>query len=213
MFSNARRVVSALLGALALGGLGACSSAVTPPPEPYGIQHVVEKANGSRPQWIDEPGKYQKDHSGKRFFVGLVNGDPDMESGRTDAEASASAELAKAIENTVHDLYVKGRTTDQTAGNSDLERAIESGTIQQARALATGLSPQRFWWEKYWVQSSSGAPVRYYYNVWVLSSMSKANFDRTIYQTLNGLRHTVSAPHAKKVVKEMKKLYLKQSQP
>ncbi len=213
MVLNARWAVSAFLGALSLGGLAACSSSNMPPPEPYGIQHVVEKANGSRPMWIDDPGQYQKSHSEKRFFVGLVNGDPDMESGRTDAEASAAAELAKAIENTVHDLYVKGRTTDQSGGNSDLERAIQSGTLQEARAVATGLSPQRFWWEKYWVQSSPGAPVRYYYNVWVLSSMSKAHFDQTIYQTLNGLQHTVSAPHAKKVVKEMKKLYLKQSAP
>ena len=41
--------------------------------------------------------------------------------------------------------------------------------------------------------------------------MSKADYQQTIYQTLNGVKKVVQAPKAHRVIKTMKNLWLKQN--
>ena len=202
-----------VLGVIFFAGLPVGCSSLSSPPNRYGEEHVVEHSGGSRPVWIDRIGEYGKSHPDRRYFVGVSNRSLSLEGGRTDSYANALAVIAGGVKDTVHTLYVQARTSD-SAGNAggysgDLERAIESGTLQEAKGVITGAEPERFWWEKAWVQMEPGAPIQYYYNVYVLVSLSKDHYDQTVYQTLNGLHRRVSVPNADRVIETMKNLWLK----
>ncbi|MHB1756651.1 MAG: hypothetical protein ACYCT9_03960 [Leptospirillum sp.] len=214
---NCKKVLSLGATFLSVGtfiALAACSS-VQHPPNPYGIEHEVAHSKESRPKWIDNMRAYQKSHPDRKYFVGEADHEFDMEGGRTDAVANAQKGIATTIKNTVHNLYIKARTVDatQSAGsyNADTQQAIEDGTLQVANGIITGAQPDRFWWRRYWIQTSPGAPVEYFNDVYVLESMSKADYQQTIYQTLNGVKKVVQAPKAHRVIKTMKNLWLKQN--
>ncbi|MHB8422413.1 MAG: hypothetical protein ACYC9S_07735 [Leptospirales bacterium] len=189
-----------------------CSSLESPPNQ-YGTEHIVAHSEGSRPSWIDRIGEFNKDHPNRRYFVGLSTRSLSIEGGRTSSYANALSNIAGSVKDTVHTLYIQARTSDST-GNSgaysgDLEQAIESGTLEEANGIITGAEPDRYWWEKAWVQTEPGAPIQYYYNFYVLVSLSKDHYDQTVYQTLNGLGHKVSVPKADRVIETMKNLWLK----
>ncbi len=203
-----------LLVSGSLVALASCSS-VQAPPNQYGIEHEVAHSKGSRPEWIDNMGSYQKSHPDRVYFMGEADREFDMEGGRSDAVANAQKGIATGIKNTVHNLYIQARTVDatQSAGSydADTQKAIEDGTLQVANGIITGAQPDRFWWRRYWVQNSPGAPVEYFNDVYVLESMSKADYAQTVYQTLNGVKKVVEAPKAHRVIKTMKNLWLKQN--
>lgn len=212
-------VRSLVLGALGVSAIlfavSGCAS-VQKPPTPYGIEHEVDHAKGDRPSWIDDMAKYQKDHSGgRKYFAGLANRSFDMEGGRSDAYANALSGIANGMKNTVHNLYISARTVDATgdasAYTADLQKAIEDGTLQKAKGVITGASPDLYWWKKYWVQMAPGAPVQYYYDVYVLVSMSQSDYDQSVYNTLNKVQESVAAPKAHRVIKTMKNLWLKET--
>jgi hypothetical protein len=208
-------VLGALGGSAILFAVSGCAS-VQKPPTPYGIEHVVDHAKGDRPVWIDDISKYQKDHSGgRKYFAGIANRSFDMEGGRSDAYANALSGIASGMKNTVHNLYISARTVDATgdasAYTADLQKAIEDGTLQKAKGVITGASPDLYWWKKYWVQMAPGAPVQYYYDVYVLVSMSQSDYDQSVYQTLNKVSEAVAAPKAHRVIKTMKNLWLKET--
>jgi hypothetical protein len=216
-WNDMKSVKALILGTLGssaiLFAVSGCAS-VEKPPEPYGIEHVVEHAKGDRPVWIDNIQVYQKDHSGgRKYFSGMSIRSFDMEGGRTDAYANALSGIANGMKNTVHNLYISARTVDATGDASsytaDLQKAIEDGTLQKARGVITGASPDLYWWQKYWVQMAPGAPVQSYYNVYVLVSMSQSDYDQSVYQTLNKVQDVVAAPKAHRVIKTMKDLWLK----
>lgn len=189
-----------------------CSSLESPPNQ-YGAEHIVGHSRGGRPSWVDRIGEYSKDHADRHYFVGVSNHSLSLEGGRTASYANALASIAGSVKDTVHTLYIRARTSDSMgdsgAYSGDLERAIESGTLEEAKGVITGAEPDRYWWEKAWVQMEPGAPIQYYYNVYVLVSLSKNHYDQTVYQTLNGLDHRVSVPRADRVIETMKNLWLK----
>ncbi len=205
--------VTFVLGVLLLAGIpGGCSS-LQSPPNTYGMEHVVEHSSGDRPVWIDHIGEYGESNPARRYFVGVANRSLSLEGGRTDSYANALANIARGVKNTVHTLYVQARTSDSagTGGvySGSLERAIESGTLQEAKGVITGAESEQFWWEKSWVQMAPGAPIQYSFTVYVLVSLSKEHYDQTVDQTLAGLHHRVFVPSADHVIETMKNLWLK----
>lgn len=215
-----RRNLYSVLGAfgcsavLVLTGFlaGGCTSVETPP-TPYGIEHVVEHSKGSKPSWVDNIDAYRKAHDGRVYFVGMAIRAQDMRGGRTDAAANAMSQIANSVEVTVHNLYVGARAAD-AGGNADaytadMQRAIEAGTLQEAKGVITGAAPDLYWWEKYWVQTAPGEPVQYYFNIYALVSLSKPDYEKTVFQTLNGVQASVDVPRADAVIKTMKDLWLK----
>lgn len=208
-----RTVFLGLVPAVFAGAvLWGCSPAEAPPPTEYGAEHVSSHAAGSRPSWIDDIEGYRKAHKDRVYFVGMAMRAEDLKGGRADAVANAMAQIANAVQSTVHDLYV-GARSGNSAGNRRLytpgmEKAIEAGTLRTARGVITGAGPDRYWWEKIWIQGEPGEAVRYSYNVYVRVSMTKEDYDRTVFQTLNGVGAEVDVPGAGEVIRTMRDLWL-----
>lgn len=208
-----RRILRGLVPLVCAGAiLGGCEPAETPPPTEYGVEHVSSHSAGSRPSWIDDIEGYRKVHKDRVYFVGMAMRAEDPKGGRTDAVANAMAQIANAVKSTVHDLYVGARSGnppgDRRLYTTGMERAIEAGTLRTARGVITGAGPDRYWWEKTWTRGEPGEAVRYSYNVYVRVSMTKEDYDRTVFRTLNGVGAEVDVPGAKTVIETMKDLWL-----
>ncbi len=174
------------------------------------MKHEFKHSPGSEPSWVDDPREYQLKHPERRYFVGVTDNEPDMSMSRHNAYADAMQNLANSIKNTIHNLYKNAQTEDGVIGGNrpEVERAIDDGTVQIAMAGATGATIEKYWWREYWVQPEPNAEIQYFYSVDALVSMSQANYARTIDQTLHGLDQTVHDENARKVIKEMNRLWV-----
>lgn len=199
---------------IAVMSFSACSSIVSPPTT-YGMRHFISSSGGNRPSWIDNGRAFQERHTDRYYFVGLATKERDYELARSNAYADALKNLARGVKATVHDLYTAASTEDKGSAsdyNQDTERAIEDGTLQTALGIVTGASVDKYYWRKYWVQEEAGAPIIYFRNVYALVSMTKADYQRTVYQTLNAQAKKINDPHAKHVIQEMKDRWLTPTQ-
>lgn len=197
-----------IIGAALLAALGACSSL---PEGDYGMPHLVKTSGGSRPSWIDGLQDWGDKHKGEHWFIGTSTRSDDETLAREDAKVSAMAQIADGIRDTVHSYFNAARTLDQTHQGDysiETERAIESGTLSVSRAVVTGAKVDRYWWREYWIQPMEGAPREYYRDEYALVWMSKADYDKTLYDTLNGVQKEVNDPKAQHVLDFMKKHYL-----
>ena len=190
--------------------LSACSSVVAPPTT-FGIRHFVASSGGDRPVWIDNTQEFQAKHQDRMYFVGIATKERDYTLARSNAYADALKNMARGIKATVHDLYTSASTEDKSSASDysqDTERAIEDGTLQTALGVITGAEVDQYYWRKYWVQPDAGAPVIYYRNVYALVSLSKADYEKTVYQTLSAKEKRVQDPRARQVIREMKNRWL-----
>lgn len=197
----------AIFGAALLAVLSACATAESE----YGMPHVVKTSGGSRPEWIDRPQAWSDAHRDRVYFIGVSSRSDDETLARQDAKVNALGQIADGIRDTVHNYFNAARTLDQThAGDytTETERAIESGTLAVSRAIVTGAKVDRYWWKEYWVQEVPGAPREYFRDEYALVWMSKSDYDKTLYQTLNGVQKEVQDPKAQHVLEFMKKHYL-----
>jgi len=190
----------------ALLATGACSTVGAPPANDYGVKHYL--TNATWPEWVMNPIKYKKEHPGSHYFVGMSTGEPDFELAREDSYAGAMSSLAQSIKDRVHTLFVSGRTSAFADHSVEIEKDIQAGVIVEAQAVATGLKPDRYVEREFWFKPGPGQPVQYGCDVAVLAEMNEKDYRNTLLLTLEKVKQHVSNPRAKKVVSEMKKLYL-----
>ena len=197
-------VVSAITISLSLG---ACSSTI----ENAQLGAPVKiGTSGHRPVWAENLKRYQKEHSDRVYFVGLSGNVSDYSLAREEAYADALQNLANGIKDTVHNLYTAAKTQDgnQTDYNYDVEKAVEDGTLQTAKGIITGASVDKYFWNKY-VKKNGDGRIDEYLSVYALVSLSKEDYRKTVELTLTDEQKVTKDVRARNVIKEMKKLYLK----
>lgn len=175
----------------------------------YGKKHFL--TNAQKPVWVNHPARWSEAHKGQVWFIGTSTGDDDETIARIDAKAQAMSQIADKIRDTVHHYFNSARTLDQSnAGDYSIqtERAIEDGVLSVSRAVVTGASVNRFFARQYWIQSYPGAPRAYYRDEYCLLSMSLSDYQKTVFDTLNGVQKEVQDERAKHVLDFMKKHYL-----
>ena len=215
VFSGVKTVLSrsyVSLVVLSLIGVGACSTALIPPPNDYGQKHLIKTSTGGgRPSWVDNLSTWQKQHSNRVYAVGLAENETDYALGRDNAYADALKHLAQKVKNTTHALYTAAATEDRGTGTKytpDVQRAVEDGTLQTALGIITGAGVDTYYWRKYWVQEAPGSPILYVRDISALVSLSKENFQKTVYQTLNRQAAAAKDPRARQVLQDMKNRWL-----
>lgn len=202
-----------LAGFLVFGlGLGACSSTGMLPKVDYGQPHFVASNDSKEPTWVDSPGRYAKEHKDAKYFVGADSRCTLYDVCRDVAVGNALKSAAQAIRDKVHSLLEVASTDDSTLGTPDVQRAIESGTLQTAFGAIHGMSPDRFYWKKYWVQTSPDSPIVYYRNVYVLVSISNDDWKQSVYETLTKKAEKVNDPRARALLHKMEKRWLNEKE-
>ena len=198
-------VVSAITISLSLG---ACSSTLEN--AQLGAPVKIGSSDGHRPGWAENLKKYQKEHSDRVYFVGLSGNVSDYSLAREEAYADALQNLANGIKATVHNLYTAAKTQDgnQTDYNFDVEKAVEDGTLQTAKGIITGASVDKYFWNKY-IKKNPDGRIDEYLSVYALVSLSKEDYRKTVELTLSDEQKVTKDVRARNVIKEMKKLYLK----
>ncbi|MHB8369471.1 MAG: hypothetical protein ACYDBP_07255 [Leptospirales bacterium] len=192
---------------IGLLALGACSTGALMPEQDYGRPHFVE-ANGETPAWVDSPGRFAQTHKDRKYFVGADSRCVAYDVCRDVATGEATRQAAIAIKDKVHALLEVASTDDSTVGTLDVQRAIESGTLQTAFGVLYGVSTDRYFWQKYWVKQASDEPVIYYRNVYALVSISNDNWKRSVYETLMKKAEQVHDPRARALLKKMESRWL-----
>lgn len=191
---------------IAIVGLTACSTLSI---GDYGKKHFL--TNAQKPIWVNHPQRWADSHKGRVWFIGTSTGDDDETIARVDSKAEAMAQIADKIRDTVHHYFNSARTLDQSNANDysiETERAIEDGVLSVSRAVVTGASVDRFFARQYWIQTYPGAPRAYYRDEYCLLSMSIGDYNKTVYDTLNGVKQEVKDQRAQHVLDFMKKHYL-----
>ena len=194
-----------ILSSLALTFLAfsACSS-FSQPPGGYGEPHLMAQSHGKRPEWIDQPGKYQQDHPDARYFSGTANREPDQEGGRTDSYASALQSIAESVANNVGSRYMAKRMTvlgsSPDGGEMRTKRRITNLIRQSAEARLSGVRVVRYWWRKYWIQPSRDANTRTYFDYYVLVSLSNDQYHRLIRHAIRDARNAAGDSRTRKAL-------------
>jgi hypothetical protein len=167
-----------MIGIVAGFAIG-CASA---PTAPTAGQRTVIKESGKTPDWVTH---VPAEENGMLYFRGYRTRALAYEDGLTDARMDAMRNIAERVQTVVHTSYEKARVEygipkdDQDAG-----RDLEDGIIAQAKAAVTGAKEKDAWWQEY-TETSPGR-VSYFYDVAILMELSKADFERSLANTLEG---------------------------
>lgn len=185
----------------ALLALGACSTTHT---VTDGSGQVIGEVKAIGPSWAENPGKWEKDHKGKKAFVG-ISSVQDLAIARTDAKFGALAAMADRVRTDVHHLFVTGITTD-SAGHDEAgaERSIENGILGVSQAVVSGAHVDKY--RIFYAKKPDGDVE---YATYALITMSDPAYRKAVADTLDGLRKEVKDPRARDLVDEMKKRFLK----
>lgn len=198
---------SVIILGLAIASLTACSTLSI---GDFGKKHFLTKSE--KPAWVNHPQRWASAHKGEVWFIGTSTGDDDETIARIDAKAQAMAQIADRIRDTVHHFFNSARTLDQSNESDysiETERAIEDGVLSVSRAVITGASVNRYFARQYWVRTYPGAPRAYYRDEYCLLSMSIGDYQKTVFDTLNGVKQEVKDERAQHVLDFMKKHYLR----
>ena len=126
---------------------------------------------------------------------------------RVEARTAAYNDLGEQILTTVNTLEAQSMTEDSTGRygkNGDIEKAVRNATIDQSKtAHISGAAIDKYYWKKFWIQDSPGAPIQYYRKVYALGSISRDNWHKTMVQTLQGIHQRVKDPTAKGMLDRM----------
>ena len=186
--------------------LGACASL----PGHNPAREIIAASASHRPSWIDSP---PKPHDGKHYFVGSSSGVDDESLARQESRAAAMANIADGIRDTVHHYLDTARTADTAHSGDyspDVEHSIEAGTLAVSRAIVSGAQVDRYFWQEY-VDADPSRPSGHgpvMRDEYALVSLSNADFQRTLAQTIDGVEQQVKDPRARHVLKFMKKHFL-----
>lgn len=205
---HTKKMLAVSAVAVSLFSLSACSSTLEN--AQLGTPVKIGSSDGHRPVWAENLKEYQKEHSDRVYFVGLSGNVADYSLAREEAYADALQNLANGIKDTVHNLYTAAKTQDgdQTDYNYDVEKAVEDGTLQTAKGIITGASVDKYFWNKY-VKKNGDGRIDEYLSVYALVSLSKEDYRKTVELTLTDEQKVTKDVRARGVIKEMKKLYLK----
>jgi hypothetical protein len=168
-------LMTGLVAGLAIG----CASA---PAVPTAGQRTVIKESGNMPDWVTH---VPAEKNSMLYFRGYRTRALAYEDGLTDARMDAMRNVAERVQTVVHTSYEKARVEygipkdDQDAG-----RDLEDGIIAQAKAAVTGAKEKDAWWQEY--TETGDQRVSYFYDVSVLMELSKADFERSLANTLEG---------------------------
>lgn len=155
----------------------ACASA----PKVAGEREIIDRS-GDRPDWYT---KIPKSKDGRIYFRGVRTRALTYEDGLTDARMDAMRQVGEKIQTIVHTSYEKARVEyGIPQDDKDAGRDLEDGLIAQAKAAVTGVQEEDAYWEKY--KELTGGGVSYFYDVAVLMSLSKEDFERSLANTLSG---------------------------
>ncbi len=199
---------ASFLGCL-LGGLGllsACSSLSTPPGG-LGVPHLEARSSKTRPIWIDSLGKWQRDHSGRQYFVGTTSKEPDQESGRTDAYQNAVRSIAERIGEQARSLYqeMSSRHMDANGSGMDMSvrRHVTSMVRNEASARISGARVEDYFWQKFWEKDQEEQPPYSFYKYYVLVSIRQDLYDALLRKSLEGARRNASDPQVRSLLEQM----------
>jgi hypothetical protein len=204
-----KKIGVSFCGLLGVVALTSCSG-VQPPPTPYGIEHKVSASSSTRPEWIDNERSYRQAHKDRKYFMGMAQGIDDYAMLREEAKTLALGNLAEQIQaklNTLENIASTNDSTGVNGTNADIQHAVREAVISQAAATVTGASIDKYYWTKYWIQESPGSDAKYIRKVYALGSMSQVNWDKTVKQTLEGVKQKVNNPDAKALVQKMEDKY------
>ena len=187
-----------MIGIVAGFAIG-CASA---PATPTTGQRTVIKQSGNMPDWVTTP---PKEKNGNLYFMGYRTRAIAYEDGITDARMDAMRKVAEMVQTVVHTSYEKARIEygipkdDQDAG-----RDLEDGIIAQAKASVTGANQIAGWWEEY-TEKDAGR-ISYFYDVAVLMELSKADFERSLANTLEGAEQKARDAKNKKAAEVLERM-------
>ena len=186
--------------ALAVFGFSACSS-VPKSESPSGHRYFSQGEDFI--PFKQKTGVVQPD--GRIYFVGEYTGCVAPDLCKKAAVASATDSAAFNIYAKIRSLLELATTEDADGGVSDVQREIQSGTLQVAKAEIHGISTEKFYHRLY--RTRDGQVNR---DEFALISLSKHDYDQAISFTLAKLQKTVvENPDAKRLVEKMEKMWLK----
>lgn len=192
MISPASRLMraGALMASLAVL-LPACSGLSTPPGG-LGVAHLEARSSKDRPVWIDSPGRWQRDHPAREYFVGTTPREPDQESGRLDSYENAIASIARRVGEHARSLYdaESSRTMGTSSEGMDMSvrRHVRSLVSSSAQAQIGGVRVEDYFWQKFWVRDHESEPPYSFYRYHVLVSLGKDQYEQLLRKSLEGAR-------------------------
>ncbi len=145
-------------------------------------QQKFVQASGVKPSWINETWMEQDD---KIFVTGSVRGADDFALGIREAEVEGIANLIKAIQVKVR--FEFGRSTKgQNLERGDLGKIVEEViALTTENIKTTGLKLEKMYWEKQ-EETVSADRIRYVYDCYAFTSISKADYAAAIDRAING---------------------------
>ncbi len=168
-----------------------CASA---PPAPTAGQRTVIQESGKMPDWVTH---VPQDTSTMLYFRGFRTRALAYEDGLTDARMDAMRQVAERVQTVVHTSYEKARVEYGIAkDDQDAGRDLEDGIIAQAKAAVTGAKEKDAWWQEF--TESSPERISYFYDVSILMELSKADFERSLDNTLQSAEQKSIAAKNKK---------------
>lgn len=181
--SNALKLLalSTLLAPLACGGKNVAELDEAP----VGTQVVVERSEGSRPDWILDP---PKDDAGMKFFSGGEEGYTDYALGFRMAKAEAMQEMGESVLGIWSSLLqasaVGGKNQVQQYARNFQELAVKEISL-------SGAETEERYYEKVAVKTPYG--VEYRYNTFVLLKVPEQEYDMAQVRALEQLKDRARA--------------------
>lgn len=146
---------------------------------PVGTQKVVE-SQGEKGDWIYKIPSNQK---GMAYFRGVKTGAPTLEGGLNDARMHAAQQVAEMVKTEVNIDYERARVEyGIPRDDRDIGSVVRDAMIALSDAIVQGVKEVKSYWEKVMEKTPEG--VRYFYNVYVLVSISEDDYKRIANQVL-----------------------------
>lgn len=174
---NSRKWLAGVaVGALALG-MGCAGK-----PPVIGSEKIIERSEGSTPDWVLTPFEEKKD---TMYLSGVVKGVADYSLGLRQAKA-------EGLKNLVEQVKTRARTqfTEATRGSNmspnDLGRFVEDGIAFTSDNLeVSGIAPKKYYYEK--IERVTATGVQYLYNCFALLQLPVRDYKEARDRALNKL--------------------------
>ena len=144
------------------------------------------------------------------YFLGEYSGCVDslaLDLCKKAAFAEAADRAATNIYNRVRSLMEIAITSDSDNSATDVQRDVEAGTLQIAKAELHGLAVDKFFHRLYLSGDSSDKTL--YRDEYALGSMSKEDYDKAVAMTLEKIQKKfVDNPQAKQLIRKMEDKWL-----